>query len=168
MNLGVILLMITMLLGFGVCMAQNVPLKVDDRVPNFVALDDRGKNWSSADHADNLVLYFYPSDDTPGCTAQACSLNSWQHEFKKRGIEVVGVSYNSVESHKNFKQKHRLTFTLLSDPQAKIAKLFGADRWWPNLMPKRKTIIIKKGVVRNIIDDVEPASHAQRILQDIH
>ena len=122
--------------------------------------------WSSKDNLDGvLVVYFYPADNTPGCTAQACSIKNSYASFQKLGVKVVGISYDSVAKHKRFKSQHNLPFPLLSDPQARVADLLGASRWWPNLMPKRKTIVSKKGIVQYILDDVDPATHTNQVLQ---
>lgn len=152
--------------GIRACSAFHKPLMIGDTVPGFSLLDDEGKSWNLEAYKGRfVVIYFYPSDDTPGCTQQACSINSWDKEFKKEGIVIVGISYNSVESHQAFKKKHRLGFPLLSDPQAKIADLFGASRWWPNLMPKRKTYVLDpNGVLRNVMSDVDPLAQGRNLI----
>jgi thioredoxin-dependent peroxiredoxin len=100
---------------------------VGDDAPKFTATTDEGKEWKSEDHVGKkiLVVYFYPADMTGGCTKQACSFRDDMSDLKKLGVDVVGVSGDSVENHRLFKKAHRLNFTLLADEQGKIAKQFG-------------------------------------------
>lgn len=167
MNFYYILISVSIFLTaatFASVRANNMPLRVGDRVPDFTLQGDQGR-WRLSDCKGPVVLFFYPSDDTPGCTKEACSINSWQSEFLKQGITVAGVSYNSVASHKKFKEKHNLRYALLSDPDARIAKLFGADRWWPNLFPKRNTYIIDGNrILRHVLENVEPSTHGKEVL----
>lgn len=102
-------------------------LEVGDAVAEFTAVDDQGKPWKSSDHIGKkvVVIYFYPADMTGGCTAQACAFRDDMGELKKLGVEVVGVSGDSPENHRLFKEVHGLNFTLLADEQGKVAKLFG-------------------------------------------
>jgi len=107
--------------------APAVDLKVGDPVPAFQALDDTGKEWKSADHVGKgiLVVYFYPADMTGGCTKQACGYRDDLSALKGQGVEVVGVSANSVAEHQMFKKEKELNFTLLADPEGKVAAAFG-------------------------------------------
>ena len=107
--------------------APAVDLKVGDAVPAFQALDDTGKEWKSADHVGKgiLVVYFYPADMTGGCTKQACGYRDDLSALKGQGVEVVGVSANSVAEHQMFKKEKELNFTLLADPEGKVAAAFG-------------------------------------------
>lgn len=102
-------------------------LKVGDAAPTFQLRDDRGKVWSSSDYFGKkwVVLYFYPGDFTPGCTAQARAFNAAMEKLTEKGVEVVGVSGDSVETHGLFKDAHQLKFTLLADPAGTVAKQFG-------------------------------------------
>lgn len=102
-------------------------LEVGDAVAEFTAVDDQGKPWKSSEHIGKkvVVIYFYPADMTGGCTAQACAFRDDMGELKKLGVEVVGVSGDSPENHRLFKEVHGLNFTLLADGQGKVAKLFG-------------------------------------------
>jgi peroxiredoxin Q/BCP len=107
--------------------AKEVALKVGDEAPAFEAVDDSGEPWKSIDHVGKkiMVVYFYPKDMTPGCTAQACSYRDSQAQFVEQGVEVIGVSGDTVESHQGFKKEHELNFTLLADPKGDVAKAFG-------------------------------------------
>jgi peroxiredoxin Q/BCP len=108
---------------------EPVVLKVGDQAPEFEAIDDEGEEWKSIDHVGEkiLVVYFYPADMTSGCTAQACSYRDAMEELQEDGVEVIGVSGDSVENHKYFKEEHDLNFTLLADPEGAIARAFGVE-----------------------------------------
>lgn len=112
-----------------VCLAQNVDvsLEVGSPAPEFTAKDDTGKDWKSSDHVGEkiLVVYFYPADMTPGCTKQACGFRDDLGKLKEMGVEVVGVSGDSVRDHQLFKKAYDLNFTLLADPEGSVAAKFG-------------------------------------------
>lgn len=105
----------------------KVALAVGDAAPVFESVDDQGKAWKSADHIGKkiVVVYFYPADDTGGCTKQACGFRDDMKKLTDKGIEVVGVSGDSVKNHQFFKTKHKLNFTLLADETGTVAKKFG-------------------------------------------
>lgn len=151
---------------FASVIIKKGPLVVGSAVPDFSLSDENGKGWSFSQHKGHpIVIYFYPADGTPHCTQQACSIKNSYSEFAKLGITVVGISYDSVESHRKFKEKNGLPFTLLSDPTARVAGLFGASRWWPNLVPQRKTFIIdRSGIVRHILENVDVAKHSAQVI----
>jgi peroxiredoxin Q/BCP len=102
-------------------------VKVGDAAPDFTATDDQGKDWKSADHYKKniVVVYFYPADMTGGCTKQACAFRDDFDTLKSEGVEVVGVSADSVANHKIFKKAHKLPFTLLADENGAVAGKFG-------------------------------------------
>lgn len=104
-----------------------VELKVGDEAPQFTLLDDQGEEWKTADHYGEkiVVIYFYPADMTSGCTSQACSYRDDLDKLTEKGVEVVGVSGDSVRNHQLFKQAHDLNFTLLADPRGETAAKFG-------------------------------------------
>lgn len=105
----------------------DVDLKVGDAAPSFTALDDTGKEWKSADHVGKhvIVVYFYPADMTGGCTKQACGFRDDMKTLTDKGVEVVGVSGDSVKNHQLFKKFHDLNFTLLADTEGKVGEKFG-------------------------------------------
>ena len=108
--------------------AENaVDLKVGDAAPKFEALDDSGKAWKSEEHVGKkmIVVYFYPADMTGGCTKQACGFRDDMAKLKDAGVEVVGVSGDSVRNHQLFKKVHNLNFALLADEKGDVAKAFG-------------------------------------------
>ena len=102
-------------------------LEVGDEAPQFTLKDDQGNDWNSADHfgKKTVVIYFYPADMTDGCTKQACGFRDDAQKLKEKGIEVVGISGDSVRNHQLFKKAHDLNFTLLADTEGKVAELFG-------------------------------------------
>ena len=120
-----------------------------------------------------VVLYFYPKDDTPGCTAEACSFRDANHEMQKRGIVVLGVSADDLSSHRKFAEKYGLSFPLLADTDTKVSQLYGV---WKekNMYGKtymgvsRETFLIDKaGIVRKIWPKVKAEGHAQEVLATI-
>jgi peroxiredoxin Q/BCP len=108
---------------------KPVDLQVDDEAPEFEAVDQSGKEWKSKDHVGKkiLVVYFYPKDMTPGCTKQGQCYRDAQADLEEEGVEVVGVSRDSVDSHQQFIKKEKLNFTLLSDPEGKVSAAFGVE-----------------------------------------
>jgi len=100
---------------------------VGEKAPSFEAKDDTGKLWKSSEHVGEkvLVVYFYPADMTGGCTAQACGYRDKMESFSSAGVEVIGVSGDTVKNHQVFKKAHDLNFTLLADTEGKVAKAFG-------------------------------------------
>ncbi len=116
-----------------------------------------------------LLVFFYPKDDTPGCTKEACSLRDNYTEIKKLNANVVGISIDSSESHKEFKEKYNLPFMLLSDPDGETAKEYGAlNNFFIFRLAKRQSFIIDpKGVVRRVYRNVSPSNHAQEIKNDL-
>jgi peroxiredoxin Q/BCP len=105
----------------------DTKLKLGDRAPKFECKDDDGKAWKSEDHVGKkvLVVYFYPADMTGGCTKQACGFRDTMKQLADRGVDVVGVSGDSVKNHQIFKEYHNLNFTLLADEDGAVAKKFG-------------------------------------------
>ena len=127
-------------------------VKVGDEAPDFTLRDQDGEPVSLSDYRgrSNVVLFFYPKDFSPGCTRQACSFRDSYEDFTDLGAMVIGVSGDSVESHKEFLDTYLLPFTLLSDPDSHARSLYGATKGF-GLLPGRYTYIIDKGgVVRHV------------------
>lgn len=139
--------------------------------PDFHLPDSRGKIHSLSDYAGKwLVLYFYPEDDTPGCTMQACSMRDARDDIATLGAEVVGVSRDGAASHEAFQAKHSLNFTLLSDPDKQAHEAYGS--WGKKMFgiegPLRKTFIIDPaGVVRKVYGRATPLGHGERVASDL-
>jgi len=145
-------------------------LKVGDKVPNFTALDTKGNEFKSQDFVGKkpIVFYFYPKDNTPGCTAQACSFRDQYEDFKDLGAEVIGISSDSIISHQKFTKQYKLPFLLLSDSDRKIRKLFGVPAAMMGLLPGRVTYIVDKtGTITMIFDSMMATKHIPTALKAI-
>lgn len=149
-------------------------LQVGDKIPSFSLLTDSKESVSSKSlTGKKYILYFYPKDDTPGCTKEACGFQANYSKFKKKGVEVYGVSKDSVESHVKFKNKYDLEFPLISDPEVSLAKAFGA--WGEKNMYGKKVfgiirstfVINEKGVIEAVYPKVKPEEHADEILKNL-
>jgi len=136
-------------------------LKIGDQVPEFTAKDQHGATFNWSEHLGKpIVIYFYPKDDTPGCTAQACSFRDEYQDFKDLGAEVIGISGDSEKSHVKFAQKYNLPFILLSDKDKVIRKLFNVPTNLLGLIPGRVTYIInKEGIVVSIFNSMKATNH---------
>jgi peroxiredoxin Q/BCP len=145
-------------------------LQVGDRAPAFELSDDRGRVWTHADLAGRtVVLYFYPKDDTPGCTREACAFRDGLEAFEERGASVLGISADDVTSHARFRDKYSLNHPLLSDPTHAVCEAFGVwglQRWRDQTYEgiARTTFIVKDGVITSVFPDVDPTGHAERVL----
>ena len=139
--------------------------------PDFQLLDSEGSERTLHDYKDKwIVLYFYPKDDTPGCTTEACSLRDARDDIAALGAEIIGISKDDASSHDKFKAKHSLNFTLLSDPEGDVIESYGA--WGPKQFGKvgilRKTFLIDpSGVVQKVYGRVTPEGHGDQIIADL-
>ncbi|HEY1025076.1 MAG TPA: thioredoxin-dependent thiol peroxidase [Sphingobacteriaceae bacterium] len=146
-------------------------LKEGDQAPGFTAKDQNGNIFSlSSLQGKDVILYFYPKDDTPGCTAEACNFRDNYQSLLNEGFEVVGVSTDDERSHQKFMTKYQLPFTLIADADKKIVEDYGV---WveKNMYGKkymgtaRKTFIIdKNGIIRKIIGKVDTKNSSQQVL----
>jgi peroxiredoxin Q/BCP len=145
-------------------------LQVGDKIPHFLAKDSHGNDFDSASVVGKKpsVFYFYPKDNTPGCTAQACSFRDQYEDFKDLGAEVIGISGDSIASHEKFAIQYRLPFILLSDKDQKIRNLFGVKPNLFGLIPGRVTYVAdKEGVIRLVFDSLVATNHIPRALEMI-
>ncbi len=129
-------------------------VKVGDPAPDFTLLSQSGESVSLNDFRNqkSVVLYFYPKDDTPGCTKESCEFRDQYEVFKAAGAEVIGISADSPESHQNFAAKYNLPFTLLSDKDNQVRKLYGVPST-AFVLPGRVTYVIdEQGIVKNIFN----------------
>jgi peroxiredoxin Q/BCP len=147
-------------------------LKEGDKAPDFAVPDGTGKITRLKDlRGKKVVLYFYPKDDTPGCTKEACSFRDEFAKFKRRGIEVLGVSLDSEKSHQKFAQKYDLPFRLLADTKREISDSYGTygekkfmGRTY--MGNHRMTFLIdEKGKIKKIYAKVKPEDHAEEVLK---
>lgn len=146
-------------------------LQENDYAPDFVLPSDQGEEVSlSSFRGKKVVLYFYPKDDTPGCTKEACSFRDDYSQFLIKGAVVIGVSPDQPDSHQRFRVKFGLPFYLLSDPEHKVAEMYGA--WGPKTMYGktyegiiRSTFVIdEQGKIIKVFPKVKPEGHAQEVL----
>jgi len=142
------------------------------KAPDFRLASSDGKEVSLKDlRGKTVVLYFYPKDDTPGCTREACAFRDSQAALRKKGVVVLGVSGDSVASHEKFRDKYELNFPLLSDPDKAVARKYGA--WGEKVMYGKKTVgmirstfvIDREGVVRKVFPRVKVDGHAEKVLE---
>jgi len=140
-------------------------IQTGDKCPLFILPNQNGElvNISDLIGKKNLVIYFYPKDETSGCTAEACSFRDNYEDFAAMGCEVIGISSDSISAHEQFASRHRLNFTLLSDSKKEVRKLFGVPGNLFGLVPGRVTYIVdKKGIVRSVHNSqMNPESHIQ-------
>jgi peroxiredoxin Q/BCP len=139
-------------------------LKEGTKIIDFSLVDQDNVAHKLSDYTGRVLLYFYPKDDTPGCTKEACMITEVYEDFKKAGITVFGVSADTPESHKKFAEKYNLPFTLLSDTDKKVIKDYGASGL---LYTKRISYLIDGGMIVKAYENVDPANHAAEILKDI-
>lgn len=144
------------------------------KAPDFLAKDQNGKNISLSDFSGkDVILYFYPKDDTPGCTAEACSFRDNYQSLLKEGFEVLGVSIDDEKSHQKFINKYSLPFSLIADTDKKIVEAYGV--WVEKSMygkkymgVARKTFVIdKNGMIRKIIDKVDTKNSSGQVLDTL-
>lgn len=150
---------------------MNKKLQVGDKAPLFSIHDQHGNIISLSQFRDKKVcLYFYPKDDTPGCTVQACSLRDEYTRLRKQGWEIIGVSADSVASHKKFSEKYDLPFSLLADEDKKIVNDYGVwgekQMFGKNYMGIIRTtfLIDEKGYIAKIIDKPNTSAHAEEVV----
>lgn len=145
-------------------------LKVGDKIPNFIAKDSNGNDFDSQEIIGQkpLVIYFYPKDNTPGCTVQACGFRDQYEDFKDLGAEVIGISSDSIASHQKFTQQYKLPFILLSDSDKKIRKLFGVPSGLFGILPGRVTYVADKtGTIIMVFDSMMAKRHIPKALEAI-
>ena len=149
-------------------------LNIGDKAPEFTLEDKDGKTVSLSDFAGKkVVLYFYPKDNTPGCTRQACAFAGLYGEFQKKGDEVIGISRDSVASHSRFAEKHALPFILLSDPELTAIQAYGV--WQEKKLYGKTTmgvvrttfLIDEQGRIQTVMPKVKPDTNAAEILAQL-
>ena len=145
-------------------------LKEGDTAPDFSAVDENGNPVSLSDYkGKKLILYFYPKDNTPGCTAEACSLRDGYGELRSMGFELLGVSPDSAASHVRFKEKHGLPFRLIVDEGNRIAESYGVwgkkkfmGKTYQGIL--RTTFVINDGRIEKVFDKVKTKEHSAQII----
>ena len=154
-------------------LGSGTPLKTGDKAPHFSGIDENGNTISLGDYTGKkLVLFFYPQDNTPGCTEEVCNLRDNYSALKKAGYTLLGVSPDSSRKHTNFIRKFNLPFPLLADTEREVINAYGV--WGPKQMfgknfdgVYRTTFIIdENGIIEEVIDEVRTKEHAQQIVGD--
>lgn len=150
-------------------------LKAGDKAPYFSGVNQDGKTIELSNFLNKkLILYFYPKDNTPGCTSQACNLNDNYNLWLEKGFEVVGVSPDSVESHQKFREKFGLKFDLIADTEKEILNTYGV--WGEKSMYGRKYmgvfrttfVIDESGVITEVFDKVKTKDHTNQIFKSLN
>ena len=146
------------------------PPPVGSAAPGFNLQDQKGEWHDLADYDGQwLAVYFYPKDDTPGCTKEACNFRDNIYAFKAIGANVVGVSVDDVESHDEFAKKYKLPFILLADVDGEMSKAYGVLRDWKltKIASRQSFIIGPDGTIAKHYEDVDPETHTQEVLADL-
>lgn len=146
-------------------------IKAGSKIPQFTGTLQSGAEFTSHDlRHGKYILYFYPTDNTPTCTEEACNLRDHSSAINKKGYKIYGVSPDSIKKHSNFIKKYSLPFDLISDPDLYVIKAFGV--WGPKKLFGREydgvlrtTFIIEDGIVTRVIEDVIAKQHSQQILE---
>jgi len=147
-------------------------LSAGEKAPQFELFDKEGNVHKLTDYKDQtIVVYFYPRDDTPGCTKEACSFRDAYADFREAGVEVIGISPDTEASHAKFINKYQLPFVLLSDPEHKVCEAFGV--WGVKKMYGREyegvlrtTFVIgPDGVIKHVFKNVKPSDHSKEVLE---
>ena len=149
-------------------------IQIGDDCPVFKLKNQLGEVFDLANLLGNktLVIYFYPKDDTPGCTKEACSFRDRFEEFKELGCEVIGISSDSEQKHKEFAEKHKLPFILLADTKQEVRKSFGVPGSLFGLIPGRVTYIVGKdekvkGIFNSLLNPLGHIDHALELVKSI-
>ena len=147
-------------------------LQAGDKAPDFKGVNQEGENIALSDfRGKRVILYFYPKDDTPGCTAEACSLNDSNSYFLDKGFVVIGVSPDSVESHQRFAAKYGLSFNLIADPEKVIIQAYGAwgekKNYGKTYMGLLRTtfVISAQGIIEQVFPKVDTKNHADQLIE---
>lgn len=155
-------------------MEEKMIIMENDLAPDFSLADETGILRKLSDYRGKpVVLYFYPKDDTPGCTKEACNFRDDYSAYEKAGVTILGVSPDTVESHAKFKKKFHLPFTLLADPDHQVCDMYGV--WGPkkfmgreyNGVMRTTFLISDEGKIKKVFKDVKPAEHSTEVLAEL-
>lgn len=149
-------------------------LEIGTKAPDFTLPDQNGQMHSLSDYAGKkVILYFYPKDNTPGCTKQACGFSELRPQFEEKGAVILGVSRDSVASHKRFEEKQGLTFTLLSDPELQVIQAYDVWKEKKNYgkvsmgVVRTTYLLDEKGVIVKAFDKVKAAENPAQMLEEL-
>jgi len=148
---------------------MEITLKPGDSAPDFEGSTSTGSRLGLNDFLSkkNVVLYFYPKDDTPGCTKEACSFRDNLKRVRDLGAEIIGISVDSVDSHKKFADKFQLPFPLVSDPEKKVATAYGVLRDPPTMTNRATFIINKQGKIAKVFPKVDVSLHTEEVVSEL-
>ena len=145
-------------------------LKIGDKAPVFKISNQNGELIDTGEFIGiiPLVIYFYPKNFTPGCIKEACDFRDSYEDFKKEGVEVIGISADNVKSHERFKNKYNLPFIFLSDADGSLRKLFGVKSGLFGVLPGRETYVIdKEGVIRLKFNSINASKHLKQAIRTV-
>jgi peroxiredoxin Q/BCP len=164
-------ILVSLLLTALASSAQDTPtrLKVGDKAPAVAGKNEKGQTWKLEETIGQkaVLLYFYPKDDTPGCTKEACGLRDSMGDLQKNGVEVVGVSFDNEESHRKFIEKHSLNFSLLADTDGKIADAYGVRMPGKNMARRVSFLIGKDGRIAHVTDSQQADVHLSEMKEAV-
>jgi peroxiredoxin Q/BCP len=162
----ILFVLLVSVFSFLSCRAQELTLKEGDDAPDFTLQTDEGKTVKLSDYkgVSNVVLYFYPKDQTPGCTKEACTYRDNISKFMDYNTQVLGISVDDAESHKSFKEKESLNFPLLADPDKEVTKRYGVLNQI-GLASRTTFVIDKEGKIKKIFVKVDPAENYKDVLE---
>ena len=164
------MLILMMLIVCGSSLQADPAPEVGKAAPGFNLQDQNGEWHDLQDYQGSwLAIYFYPKDDTPGCTTEACNFRDNIYAFKAIGASVVGISVDDVESHKEFSGKYKLPFTILADEDGATARAYGVLRDWKliKIASRQSFLVDPSGVIVKHYEDVDPDTHTQQVLADL-
>jgi peroxiredoxin Q/BCP len=164
-----VLISIALMTGGTSLQAGEAPV-VGSEAPGFNLQDQNGEWHDLKDYRGTwLAVYFYPKDDTPGCTTEACNFRDNIYAFKSIGAAVVGVSVDTVESHQEFSEKYKLPFTILADEEGETAQAYGVLRDWKliQIASRQSFLINPQGEIVKHYEEVDPDTHTQQVLADL-
>ena len=168
-NLFAVTILATLFVCGSSLQADQAP-ELGKEAPGFNLQDQNGEWHDLEDYRGSwLAIYFYPKDDTPGCTTEACNFRDNIYAFKAIGVSVVGISVDDVESHKEFSGKYKLPFTILADEEGETAQAYGVLRDWKliQIASRQSFLVDPNGVIVKHYEDVDPDTHTQEVLTDL-
>jgi len=168
-NLFIVMMLMALIASSVSLLADEGP-EVGKEAPGFNLQDQNGEWHDLQDYRGSwLAIYFYPKDDTPGCTTEACNFRDNIYAFKAIGASVVGISVDDVESHKEFSDKYKLPFTILADEEGETAQDYGVLRDWKliQIASRQSFLVDPDGVIVKHYEEVDPDTHTQEVLADL-
>ncbi len=151
-----------------------MPISVNTQAPDFTLINEKGESHHFLDYlGKSILLYFYPKDDTPGCTTEACNFRDDYSTYENSGVVILGISPDSPKAHKKFKEKYHLPFTLLADVDHAVCQMYGV--WGRKKMMGKEYdgvfrtsfLIDAKGMIKKVYENVKPAEHSAQVIGDL-